>query len=352
MKFFNDISEFKTYVGGAVNLSVELASMMPTILDVAHEIIEPWLDATTFAAISADTLPTSGIHGDLLPYVQRALAKLSLFQYSKIGTIQLSGDGFTRTENEARGVKTPYKYQENDYRSVHHHYGYEALERMLQYLDQNEDTYPDWKGSTARTRNRALFIMYASEMRQVHDKKVSRYVYETIRYIIAEVEGDHIEPLIGTPFFDELKTKHLAKTLGVAADENDAEQVALADKEKKLLLLLQKAIAHMSIQQAIKRNWLFFDGDKVGVKERLEPQGYEREGTAGGQAVSLKLRAHLEQANRFTHKIHAYLQLNIESFPTYKTWWETLYPPTEEEEESLSREDCPTPTKKRSIIRF
>lgn len=350
---FDNISEFKESVGGAINLSVEIDSMAATIEDVAHEIIEPWLGETTFQNLIGEGDPLDIIaqeaYDKLKPYVQRPLAKLTLVQYTKLVAIQVSEEGVGRIENEGRGIKSAYKYQENDYRDTNHHYGYEALERMLKFLDKNEADYPDWSASTARDRNRELFIMYASEFKAIHDKKVSRYVYEVIRPIIDEVEFEHIETVIGTPFFLELKERHRTKKLGVDAESPSPEH---AKAERELLKHIQRAIAHLTIQEAIKRNWVFFDGDKVGAKEKLEPQSYTKEGPASAQPVSLRLRTHKDWASRHLHHIHCFLQENMKTFTTYQTWWEELYPP-QTEEEQLLREDCPAePPKQRSIIRF
>lgn len=346
---FSNISEFKNHVGGSVNQSLEIASIAATIEDVAYEVIEPWLGEKTLQNLinPPDNLDAQQLQAleTLKPYVQKPLAKLSLHVYTKVGNVEFGESGFTRPE------VTAFKYQENDFRATHLHYGYEALERMLKFLDQNETNYPDWMASSARERNRELFLMYASEFRDCHDKKVSRFVYKAIRGIISEMEDDYIEPLIGTPFFEDLKELHSKKLLGIALS-TDPILVEQAEKEKKLLKLIQKAIAHLTIQTAIKRDWIFYDGDKVGVKERLEPQSYVKEGPASGQAISLRIRTHQTQANRHLHRIHCFLQENMDTFTTYKDWWEDMYPPQEETDNLLLREEAAEKKKSRSIVRF
>ncbi|PHN06940.1 DUF6712 family protein [Flavilitoribacter nigricans] len=320
---FTSIADFKAHLGGAINQNLNINSLAPWIEMAAQTHIWDWLSQGQWEALvtAVDGTP-SAEQTALLNKLKRTTALLTMYEYAKVGSVQFTeGMGMVRAESDQQ--KTAYKYQEADYRRQMLVMGYESLEVMLDFLEDNEDDYPLWVASTAYTQNKALFINTARVFRQYYGKQLSRYVYETIRPIIEEVETFAILRVIGQDQYDDLKEGIALKSL--TADETT------------LISHIQKAVVHFTIQEAMSRNWVQFEGNRIVQLETLEPQGIERAGSAAGGAFSEKYNHHNLLANRHISYILYYLKNNLSSYPLYEAYYEARI-----EEESTTTTETDT----------
>jgi hypothetical protein len=300
-ELFDDIGDFKKYVGGAVNQSMDMDSIGPHIFTAADNHLIEWLGAALYELLKegvADEESDPGLSEaleELLPLAKRPLAFLALHEYGKIGGIQFGEAGFIRTENE--NAKSAFRYQENEYKAYMLQNGYNSIESMLKFLDANAVNYPAWE---AKDRNRSLFINYASDFRQHYNKQLDRYTFEGLRPLIEDVEYFAIKATIGDDLYDALKAAILAGSL--------------SSIQKPLVKLIQKAVANFTIKEGVARNWIQVKGGRVVQMEILAEQGYERQGVPIGQPVSLKIRHHEITGDRYINEIIRYLNKHQADF--------------------------------------
>ena len=299
---FAEISDVKAFVGGGANLSMEMDSINPTMLSTAQKYLVPaigplWQELK----LAYDNDDLSAAQEALLPYVQRPLAYLSLYEYAQIASVQFGEAGLFRVEGE--NAKTPYKYQENAYKDHMLHTGYEALEWMLKFLHANAIDYPTWIGSDAFARMFSGVLNLAEDMRSAYSKYLSRYTFEVIRPIITDVENFALVPLMG-------KNQYLVLIANI--QEND-----LTPKERQLCQLCQKAVANLAMMEATARLWVRIEGAQVLQSERLEPQGYEKTSPPIASALGFKMRREELMGNRYIAEVKSYLSDNAEDFPLY-----------------------------------
>ncbi|MGL6148976.1 MAG: DUF6712 family protein, partial [Plesiomonas sp.] len=102
---FIDIDDFKKYVGGGANKSLEIESIAPTIQDAFEQYLRPWLGDTLADEILHNATATA--LETLMPHVKRPLAKLTMHKYSRIGAIQFSEGGMYRVETD--NMRSAYK---------------------------------------------------------------------------------------------------------------------------------------------------------------------------------------------------------------------------------------------------
>jgi len=307
--FFDDIDDVKKYVGGAVNKSVSMASLEPSFLSALENHIEYWLSTAMWNKLVELENGTSEIqepYKKLIAKVKRPLAMLGMYEYMDVGGIQISESGIIRKEGE--NFKQAYKYQENAYKRKMLNNGYEAIEKMLLFLEANENDYNEWKTDEAYKRNKSLVINYASEFRAVYSNYVSRYTFEILRPLIEDLEVFVIIPLIGDDQYEELKDNILLKSL--------------SEDEKKLLKLIQKVVANFAVEEGIKRHWIRIEGKKVIQNEQLENQSYEKSLPATMQQMNTAVNHNNEYANRYVSRMMKYLNDNLDTFPSYKAFKE------------------------------
>lgn len=304
---FTTIAQFKEFVGGGVNVSLKLESISSTMYMAAHEHILPWLGDTTWANL-VDAVENDDATADelaLLPYVRRPLAMLTMHEYAKIGGIQFSEGGIYRTENEDMGMKSAYKYQENQYRDYMLHNGFESIEHMLRFLDANAATYTEW-AAEAMPRQRSLLINYARDFRDVYAKNLDRYTFELLRPIMHDIETFAIRSTLGDAQYERLKAGILAQDLTAA--------------EHILVGHLRRAVANWAIEEGIHRNWIQIRAGRVIQLESHESQSALQDMPAAANAVSLRLRKESEFANRHLSFVTFYLTNHLDDYPLYSTY--------------------------------
>lgn len=307
MPIFTDIDHVKSFIGGAVNVSVEMSSINPVLTRTAQNHLLPWLGDAQWNNIKANWEAPDAELAALLPYVQTALAMLGFYEYAHIGGIQFTESGIMRVENENH--KSAYKYQENEYKKWMLENGYEAIEEMLLFLQENADDYPLWEGSEAAVKNLSLVINYARHFRAAADRNISRYTFEMLRPLIEDLEFFVLVPNIGQDQYDDIKTR-------IAAEDT------FSDKENELIRLIQKCIANFTVEEATRRQLVRLEGKNVVQSEKLEPQGYEKTTTPGNVMTSIKINHHDQWGNRFVSRIIKYLDDNIDDFTLYAEWKE------------------------------
>lgn len=299
---FDTINELKQYVGGGANLSVELDSLEPALQRAKGRLLT-YIDAALFDDLVTNQATPDAAQTALLPYVQRPLALLALYEYAHIGGIQFSESGMMRMETET--MKSAYKYQETEYKDWMLRAGYQAIEDMLIFLQANANDYPLW--DVGKDAHNELLLNTAQLTRQYYSTNLDRWTWEHMRPAIADVEQFAIIDTIGQHQFDDL-------TLG-------RSQSDLTAAEQKVIKLLQKATAHLAIDEAVARNYVRLQGGNVVQMEQdKEHNGSASAKIAMPEGVNLKVNRAKSHGNRYLNQARMYLDDNTDAFPLYAAY--------------------------------
>ena len=344
---YADDAAFHTHLGKAISENISIDQLAPNMIGAAEKYIIPWIGQSLWDDLvdGVENTNLSTEENTLLPYVQRPLAWFTMFDYTNVGEVLVSDVGFMRQETDTQ--KTAYKNQVNNYTRYAREMGYQALESMLNHMESTTaGTYTAWEGADENARNREAFINTARDFRIAYSTKISRYVMETMRSLMLDIEEFALPPLFGEDFFTELKTAINAKT-------ETAEQ-------KTIIKKIQKAVAAFTVEEAIRRTIVKNTGEAIVVVEALEAQSNFKEGVGSSDRLRLALRHNDEWGNRHISAIKDYLNDNRDTYPTYKTWIEAIEAAAEEEEEETDNcseryiDHCKTTKKekKTSVVRF
>lgn len=323
---FTDIEQFKEYTGGAVNSSVELASLVPAYHEAVQKNIVPLLGDSLWNTVDTtwDGTPTAEVLA-LLPYVRRALAHLTMYEYSHIGNVQFSEAGLVRMETEQ--LKTAYKYQERQYKIWMRDAGYNRLEELQLFLMSNSADYPSWDSSVAYQQ----LINTARTFRAYYGKSVGRYTFEMLQGLLQEIEALVVEANVGSSFYERLRAGQ------EAGDLTDAELTALHRA--------YRTITHYTIEEAMIRQFVTFEGDQVVKYEGAVNQTYTSERPTTADESIFAKKYHQHRAKLHLDRLLAYLQSDLDSFPLYKTFYDAQQAElaAAEEDELDVRDGYPNP---------
>lgn len=296
-ELFSDFADFKLYVGGRVNQSVELDSLATSIYEAARRHITPYLSVAQYEGLLGGSL--SGAQTALLPFVKRPLALLTLYEYSKVAGVEFGESGMHRIESETR--KAAFRYQEKAYQEDCLEKGYEALEILIRFLDDNKGMYTAWAATDEGVSHRGRLLNYASDFRQLTSHMCDRYTFEALRPIIGEVEAFGVEQQLPAAFWAGFKARHMAGSLTTA--------------EKQLRTYMRQAMSHKAMEEATKAHWVRIGQGRVYLTEEFGEQNQYNRTTPNNQVGGLYI-THTLWADRHTKRWKSYMTGNPASFPT------------------------------------
>lgn len=299
-ELFGSLAQFKEHVGGAISQSVEIDSLAPVIADTARRHLVPHLSLDFYESlVNAHAGTPSAEEEALLPYVQRALALLTMHEYTKVGGILFTEGGIHRVESETH--KSAFRYQEAQYSEYAIEKGYDAIEEMLRFLGNNVANYSDWAESAEGEAHLSLLFNYAADFRTLLYLPCDRHTFEHLRPLLAAMEQAAVEPLLPAAFWIDFKTRYADNDLGAA--------------EKALLKLIRKAIGHKAMEEASLLQMVHTTGGRIVLLEQFGEQSQINRTSPTASALATHHRGQGQWADRWTQAWVNYIKANAEDFP-------------------------------------
>lgn len=235
-------NELRPYI--AVSNSLSFVTFRPAFLNafglfirpvvgdgVVNKLQEIYDGITDISLITEDT-PEKDIR--LLYYAQRASAFLA-FWYDYDEMQVLIGDaGVKRQESEK--VKTPYKYQELSLKEGFRQKGFDALDNLIAFLEENTEDYPEYKDSEYYTQTRESIVRNTKEVNRYYNINNSRLVFLRLKTNFRIIEDTVIAPRLGFDLYDDFKA--------AISDENPEEKYAVL-REKLIPVVVFYAVRRL-----------------------------------------------------------------------------------------------------------
>ena len=299
---FSDLDELKKYL--SVNNSFTIKSLAPYITPAVDKYIKESISEDQYdALVTAYEGTPSAEQTALIEKLQPALANFAMYIYLPFSEVNITDAGISR--QESANFKTAYANQVEKLSSSLIEMGYDALETMLEFMEANEDDYPLWVASDAYTKNKAHFINDSKEFNKHYSIKRGRQTFRAIQTVMEDVELLFIKPAIGVDYYDELLNLILTKA-GIPAVDAPA------------LLLLRKALAHLTISEALAQSWVRLTANGVTFIEHTNASNKEIQKTATNDQMSLKIRQASTTGHRYLDKLKSLLDDNLDDYPTYR----------------------------------
>jgi hypothetical protein len=224
MPLITDIATVKQYVKVMFNSSnASLADMTGAEI----RFLVPILGQTLYAALLAT--PTTPPYDDLAEYCKRAVAPLAY--WTDLPTLQTQiSDGSVGTF-VSNNMQAAHRWEFEELSEALADKGCFALENLLQFLFDNAADY-----SWTVPLNYDLIFLTGKEFNKYYNIYQPYRTFEMLRPLLREVEDQEIRSIIGDGFFEELR-------------DNDAPN----DDEKKVIELIKKAVASLTIKKAVER---------------------------------------------------------------------------------------------------
>lgn len=122
--------------------------------------------------------------------------------WSEYDEMQLLIDDSGSHRQESDGQKTPFKYQEQALRSAWKTKGFNALDELLLFLEENAEDFPEFASSPNFTVSKAEIVRTTSEVNGYYWINNSRIIYLRLKPHLKIVTETIIAPRLGTIYDD------------------------------------------------------------------------------------------------------------------------------------------------------
>lgn len=195
------IEQIKTYA--KVSSSFKYDLLAPELNDVADDTIAKAISLQEYAVLEAYT-GTDAIVKKAIDLITKAEVNLALFNYMKIGGIQITAGGISvvTPQNQEKAEK----YDKRDALRLYKKKGYKAIDSVLELFEKNESKFSAWKVSEQYTSFKEILVNNTSKFQEHYNIFNSRQTFLHLVPEIKIVEQQYIIPALTLETLNELKT--------------------------------------------------------------------------------------------------------------------------------------------------
>ena len=289
MALIKSSDELKEYIRISGNLNIE--GILPSVPEAQDKFLRNILgeelltDLDEWYNLDEGSQPSVEAYENLLPYVQRALARFTIVVASAELDIHLTDSGFgviSNTNLTPASAERVKKYdQQNEKRA------WDNIEILLRFLEQNKTDYPEWVSSDAYTMAIRNLVNSAEEFDDIISIDKSRLYFSRVRTIMDDADLLHIRPTISDELFDVL----------INQIKNDSVTAA----NQKILKLLRRAEVFYTAIDSLDRTK--YDG--TGVQINL-------------QFMQRDIETYKNKAAQYLSEARKILDNNPDDYPEYR----------------------------------
>ena len=194
------------------------------------------------------------VYSGLLSLIHSATINLAYFIGFDLLNVIASDAGFQQT-GDNQGFKSLYKYQQDNLRTYFSETGYNGLDDMLTYIEENIEYFPQWEASAVNTARKTAIIKDADQFDALCFINRSRLTFLRLQRHMAEVIDFEIKPMLSTVW--------AALLVELESDDPDIAYINLAAE-------IRKPLAYLSCAKLIEQTGnltdrgLFFEGKSSG----------------------------------------------------------------------------------------
>lgn len=232
MSLIKSIDEVKNYL--SVDISMQDKTIMPYIKPAEEQVIrllgkEQYLELDEYYNYADEDESDEELDA-LLPYVQRPIVNFAFFMGLSMLNVSIGENGIAVVSNS--NLTPASKQRTDDLKADLEKAAYDALESLLEFLEENIDDYDSWSGSDAYAYQYSYLITSARRFDELLRINRSRLTYLQWLPTMADVELLEIYPVVSKDFCDELKTEMIADDV--------------SEDNAVVLPYIQKAVAYLT----------------------------------------------------------------------------------------------------------
>ncbi|NQU51639.1 MAG: hypothetical protein HQ522_03775 [Bacteroidetes bacterium] len=291
----NDFNRLKPHIANAENKYIK-----SLLGDVMYDELEEFYDALPIA----EPTEVQEAMQSLLEKVQHSLIHLAYFVGYDFLNISATDAGFQRLETEHK--KGLYKYQEDNLKQYFSDAGFNSLDTILVFIENNIQHFSEFKATANWTEIKESFLPTVSIVEKIPFNLFgSRLTFLNLKPHISFVEDTTIKFVLGDTIYQEIKT-------GMIADQVPAKITAILPYIRKPLIYLASALLMEETGATLGNNGLYFEKRTGNYPDNklIQPSTEER-------ILSLAARNRFI-GNAYLDALKSFLATNISDWETFE----------------------------------
>ncbi len=181
---------------------------------------------------------TEKLNDDLVHHIQLTVALFAYKEFAANRDVSHEDDG-RKIKINSEAEKIPFEWMLDRDEAAVLRKAHKTTDRLISFLEKNEDDITEWKDSDAQKLARSLFINSAKDFDAKFPIDKSRRFFITILPFMQEVENTVIKATLNPILFDAIK--------------DEIKVGALTGDNPDILALIQPALAFLTMAKAVKR---------------------------------------------------------------------------------------------------
>ena len=316
---FKTIEEIKEYL--AINISNDIKSIIPYVKRMEAKFIvralgrDQYNDLLEWFHEGSGSVSDSGSgsgsenppltdqeHQDLLVKVQEPLASLAFLAYIPIGNLQISDSGFSVAETPTKKVASQFRIE--DIKKSFRESGHDGLDTLLEFLEENSDTYHLWKNSSAYTVFKQFFIHTSRDFSSLYNINESRLTFMAMSSTMKKVEEFEIRSVISKELYKTIKTE-------ILDDELTADNKILLEEH------IKPAVAHLTVARAALDLTVDLTDEGIFINS-IEEEKISQKRKAPDPNISALITSANKDGMVYIEIMERFLNDNADKYPEYK----------------------------------
>lgn len=291
----NDFNRLKPHL-----LNAELAYIKPLLGTNMYEELCEFYEGHPYENPNDAQIATA----TLLGKVQHSIVHLGYYLGFEFLNVTVSDMGFTRTESQTS--KSLYRYQEDNLRDYFKNGGFNMLDEILLFMEENIAHFDEFALSNTYTVFRSAFIQTAVAFSNIYFINNSRLTFLRLQPHIRFIEDTEIKPLLGTDVYDLIKT-------GMITEVIPAKVVAVLPYIRTPLAFLSAALLMEESGADLTEKGLYFQSTMPSTQDsrQITPAAAER--------IALLVARARNMGKAYLEMLKTYMADNVEDWEDYST---------------------------------
>lgn len=274
--------------------------LVPVIGQDMYEKLQAFYSNANTDSSSGSELSITGKMTKLLSLAQSAVLHIAYWIGYDLLNVEVTDSGFRRTESST--VKGLWKYQDENLKGYFRTNGFNGIDTVLQYLEENIDDFVEFSASEEYTILKSSFIPNTL----IFDRTVfinrSRLTFLRIKPHMQLVEDADIAPILGPIAFEYVKTQMLT--------DNPAEKVI------KLLEYIRKPVAYLASALLMEESGADLKDNGLYYTSTIAISNNDSEHKpAAGDRIHVMVNRNRNLGNAYLDQLRSYLVAHASDWP-------------------------------------
>lgn len=239
---------------------------------------------------------------DLVSKSKKAEIHLAYWMGFQALNATISDSGFKRTESDK--MKSLFKYQEDNLQGYFKEVGFNALDELLEYLEEHISSFAEWANTENYTLIKQAFIPNTVLFNKLININNSRLTFMRLVPHLNLVEDLDIKPIIGKTYLEYIKTE-------MVKAEPATKVTALLPYVRKPMAYLSSAYLMEESGADLTERGLYFEATRA-----IDNNSTER-APASDNRIDILVKRNRSIGQAYLDQLKSYLAANAEDWPDY-----------------------------------